>query len=208
MWFLGDELRDRFFDAAGRPSRDVPCHVGPMPIEAPPAPTATRDELRRQLGIEGTTLLFLGRLVPVKGVAALLQAVAELSEPVAIRIAGDGPERQRLFAQAQRLGVDATFEGWVSGTKKEALLRACDAIVVPSEPRDGLPVVLFEARARGLPIIATGSSATLQRQAQLSGATLVPALDRAALCQAIDTLRRERDSLSQGVTLSVPRGGR
>jgi glycosyltransferase involved in cell wall biosynthesis len=208
MWFLSDELRDRFFDAAGRPWRDIPCHVGPMPVEAPPAPNATRDELRRQLAIEGTTLLFLGRLVPVKGVAALLRAVAELSEPVAIRIAGDGPERQRLAAQAQRLGIDATFEGWVSGPKKEALLRACDAIVVPSEPQDGLPVVLFEAQARGLPIIATNASAILQHRNQLPGATLVPALDRAALRQAIETLRRERDSLGQGVTLSVPRGGR
>ena len=159
MWFLSRALRDRFFTMAGLDSSSMIAHVGPMPIEAPARLEEPRAELRRRLGIEGFTLLFLGRLVPVKGLDQLLVAVSELPQAVRLRIAGDGPERQRLLGEARRLGIDATFEGWVTGERKEALLRACDAIVVPSRAKDGLPTVLFEAKARRLPIIATAAGA-------------------------------------------------
>jgi glycosyltransferase involved in cell wall biosynthesis len=189
MWFLSDALRGRFFETAGlHPSR-VTTHVGPMPIEPPRPLMESRSELRRRLGIDGFTLLFLGRLVPVKGVDELLRAVGALPEPVSIRIAGDGPERDKLRDLAQRLQIDATFEGWVGGDQKEALLRACDAIVVPSGPQDGLPTVLFEAKARGLSIIATEAGAIPEHLHGHADSLLVPPNDRAALRQAIRQLQ-------------------
>ena len=66
MWFLSTPLRDRFFETAGLQPSVVTSHVGPMPIEPPQPLLERRSELRRRLGIEGFTLLFLGRLVPVK----------------------------------------------------------------------------------------------------------------------------------------------
>ncbi len=207
MWFLSAELRDTFLRLAGRSSTELPCHVGPMPIDPPVPLGLSRSALRRKLGLHGTTLLFLGRLVPVKGAKTLLHAMAGLSEPVAIRIAGDGPERLALETLARRLQVDATFEGWVSGTRKEALLDACDAIVVPSAPLDGLPTVLFEAAARGLPIVATRRSAIEPHRARLRNPMLVARDDPAALRNAIARIHRARVA-AQGVTRSVPLGGR
>jgi glycosyltransferase involved in cell wall biosynthesis len=188
-WFLSDALRERFFRTAGLPADSVTSHVGPMPIEPPQTPPENRSELRRRLGIDGFTLLFLGRLVPVKGLDQLLHAAAALPEPVSVRIGGEGPELERLRSLAQRLRVDATFEGWVSGEHKEALLRACDAIVVPSRPQDGLPTVLFEAKARSLPIIATEAGAIPEHLHHRSDTLLVPPNDPAALAEAIHQLR-------------------
>jgi glycosyltransferase involved in cell wall biosynthesis len=189
FWFLGRADRDRFFELAGLAPGAASAHVGPMPVAPPPTETATRQELRRSLGLDGFTLLFLGRLVPVKGVDRLLRAAANLAQPVHIRIAGDGPERDRLAKLAKRLRVDATFEGWVRGARKEALLRACDAMVVPSRPGDGLPTVLFEARARMLPIVATRVGSIPEALASDDRIRLVPADDRMALCRAIEELR-------------------
>jgi glycosyltransferase involved in cell wall biosynthesis len=160
-----------------------------MPIEPPQALPETRSELRRRLGIHSFTVLCLGRLVPVKGLDRLLHAVAALPQPIGVRIAGDGPELGKLRALAQRLQIDATFEGWVAGERKEALLRACDAIVVPSGPLDGLPTVLFEAKARALPIITTEAGAIPDHLHGHADTLLVPPNDRAALTDAIHRLR-------------------
>jgi glycosyltransferase involved in cell wall biosynthesis len=185
MWFLSAALRERFLETAGVDPDRVRSHVGPMPIEMPQELAEPRRELRRRLGMEGFTLLFLGRLVPVKGLAELLHAIAAFPKPVSIRIAGDGPERDALHELAHRLGIDAIFEGWVAGERKEALLRACDAIVVPSRPLDGLPTVLFEAQARALPIIATDAAAIPARMRSHPQVELVPPNDPIALRQAI-----------------------
>ena len=200
LWFLSPSHRDRFFDAAKLDPSTTASHTGPMPIERAIEPEQTRGELRRSLGIDRFTLLFLGRLVRVKGVDQLLRAAARVREPIHVRIAGDGPERRPLMKLARRLGVDATFEGWVAGARKESLLRACDAIVVPSRPRDGLPTVLFEARARALPIIASRVGAIQETFETDTRTRLVPPDDPMALSEAIRSL--------QGVTRSVPLGGR
>ena len=192
IWFLSASLRDRFFQTASLEASAVSTHVGPMPIEPPQPLPESRSELRRRLGIKGFTLLSLGRLVPVKGLDELLRAVAALPEPISVRIAGDGPERGKLRALAQHLEIDATFEGWVSGERKEALLQACDAIVVPSGPDDGLPTVLFEAKARALPIIATEAGAIPDHLLGHPGTLLIPPNDRAALSRAIRQLQASR----------------
>jgi glycosyltransferase involved in cell wall biosynthesis len=188
FWFLSAPHRDRFFAIA---DLDPPAaaHIGPMPIEPPRDPGSSRMELRRRLGLRRFTVLFLGRLVPLKGADQLLRAAASLAEPVDIRIAGDGPERDRLSALARSLGIHVTFEGWVEGARKEALLRACDALVVPSRTDDGLPIVLFEAQRRALPIVATRVGAIAEALEPGPRVRLVPPDDPEALRHAINALR-------------------
>ena len=210
MWFLSAALRERFLHTAGLNQSHIPTHVGPMPIEPAGALREGRATLRKRLGMESFTLLYLGRLVRLKGVDVLLRAAAGVRQPLEIRIAGDGPERRRLTRLARDLGIRATFEGWVWGERKEALLRASDALVVPSREGDGLPTVVFEARARGLFVIASQVGAMADFLEPDDQTTLVAPDEPGALRRAIDALHAERASRSfdYGATRSVPRGGR
>jgi len=200
MWFLSESHREQFFRRAALDPNAVAGHVGPMPIDRPPPHHQTRRELRARLNLDRFTVLFLGRLVPVKGGDLLLHAAASLGPSVHVRIAGDGPERDRLVRLARALGVDATLEGWVRGERKEALLRACDVLVVPSREHDGLPTVLLEAEARSLPVIATRVGAIAEHARAKGSTRLVAPDDPGALSAAIG-------ELGQGATRSVPFGG-
>ena len=123
------------------------------------------------------TVLFLGRLVPIKGVDVLLDAIARLHPAPRVLIAGDGPERGALEAQATRLGVDATFLGVVPTHARAALFARASLIVLPSRPIDGrdegTPLVALEARAAGIPLIASAIGGVPAAMAGWAGARLV-----------------------------------
>jgi len=109
---------------------------------------------------EGDSLLFLGRLIRQKGVDDLLAAVALLEDPPRLHVAGEGPERRRLERLARRLGVAATFHGFVEGAAKEDLLRGAGVLCVPSKRlpsglSEGAPLVIAEGLAWGLRVVAT-----------------------------------------------------
>ena len=79
---------------------------------------------------------------------------------------------------------------------------ACDAMVAPSRPGDGLPTVLFEAKARSMPIIASRVGAIPARLSETAHTRLVAPGDPDALADAIQSLAGD-----QGCTRSVPLGG-
>src|SRR5690606_27591849 len=114
-----------------------------------------RTQARRALGLadDERHLLFLGTLLPAKGVDVLLQACATLAARRAdwrLHLVGDGPERARLAAQAQALGIDArvVFHGSRAHAELPEWLRASDLFVLPSRS-EGIPNVLLEALSRG-----------------------------------------------------------
>ncbi len=119
-----------------------------------------RAACRRRLGLEGrVAVLSLGRLVPVKGVALLLEACAGLAS-VTLLVAGEGPERARLERRAGELGLAVRFLGEQLGREKAELLAAADLLALPSRlladgRTDSAPVVLLEAMAAGLPLVAS-----------------------------------------------------
>lgn len=98
-------------------------------------------------------LVTLGRLVPVKNHALLLEAFAQ-TEGAELRIWGDGPLRADLEAQIDRLHLRgrAFLPGHTSDSA--AALADADAFVF-SSTMEGLPMVILEALASGLPIIST-----------------------------------------------------
>ncbi|MGZ4287817.1 MAG: glycosyltransferase family 4 protein [Solirubrobacteraceae bacterium] len=104
-------------------------------------------------------LLCVGRLVADKGQGVLLDALAALRREgldVRATFAGDGPERAALEHRAARLGIaaDVTFEGHVSQDRLRRLYAAADVFCLPSFA-EGVPVVLMEAMAAGLPVVST-----------------------------------------------------
>lgn len=102
-------------------------------------------------------ILFIGRLIKIKGVDLLLEAMCEIGGARLI-IAGDGPERKSLEALAAGLMVDAEFLGKVNAAMRDALLAACAVVVIPSRSlagrTEGMPVVCLEAMAAGCAVIA------------------------------------------------------
>jgi len=147
---------------------DAAPEVIPMGAELGPEPDpwAVR-ELRERLGVGNRpVMLFLGRLVPIKGVDVLLEAARRAPE-LALWIAGDGPESARLrdFAAAARLRV--SFLGRVDRRHRRLLLAACDTVVLPSRieadgRHEGAPVVGAEAVAAGRPLIGTRSGGIVE----------------------------------------------
>lgn len=108
---------------------------------------------------KGSDVLFLGRLIRQKGVDDLLTAASLMPTRPRLQIAGDGPERRRLQGKAAALGVDARFHGFVEGPQKAALYRRAALLCVPSREvgalSEGAPLVIAEAKAYGLPVVAT-----------------------------------------------------
>lgn len=96
------------------------------------------------------TFGFLGRLGVDKGVNTLLVAFAraELGDARLV-VGGRGP----LEPAVRSAGPGVFAAGWVAMDRKEALFDDLDCLVVPSEWKDPAPVVVNEARGRGIPVI-------------------------------------------------------
>lgn len=101
----------------------------------------------------GPLFVSVGNLIPLKGQALAIEALAGLPEARLV-IAGQGPERAALAVSAAALGVGdrVTFAGSVPPDKLALLLSAADAMVLPSE-REGLANAWVEALACGTPIV-------------------------------------------------------
>jgi len=105
------------------------------------------------------TIIFVGRLHPVKGVQYLIEAMATVHQQmpnVKLVIVGDGVERARLEELTERLNLNdcIQFAGQVSQESIPRLMHQADVFVL-SSLSEGLPVVILEAMAAGLPIVAT-----------------------------------------------------
>ncbi len=104
-------------------------------------------------------LIFVGRLAAVKGVPVLLDALHRLKQKgsnISLVLVGDGAERKVLEARIQELGIGDIVEitGYQSQGAVADYLSKSDIFVLPSFA-EGVPVVLMEAMATGLPVVTT-----------------------------------------------------
>jgi glycosyltransferase involved in cell wall biosynthesis len=143
--------------------------------------------LRRALTAGSDELLFLtaARLTPQKGIDVLLRAARSV-DGARFAIAGGGPERARLEAEAAELGVDDRVSFLGRRDDVPALLAAADAFVLPSR-YEGTPLALLEAMAAGKPVVASAIGGVDEIVAPGESGLLVPADDPEALAT---TLRR------------------
>jgi colanic acid/amylovoran biosynthesis glycosyltransferase len=155
-------------------------------------------------------LLYIGRLSAAKGVPILLQAIAAVAEQhpdLQLRIVGDGPDRRILEIQASQLGISdhLSFVGYQSQDAVCCYLQACDIFVLPSFA-EGLPVVLMEAMATGIPVIATSIAAISELVEDGINGYLVPPGAVESLAQRLDQLLSDaqlRQTLGQAGRLKV-----
>ena len=96
-----------------------------------------------------------GRLVPWKHIDEIITAIAPLPD-VGLLIVGDGPQRPKLVQQVRDLGLEKRvhFTGQKTTAEVLAFLPTCDLLVLNSS-YEGLPHIVLEAMALGVPVIAT-----------------------------------------------------
>lgn len=165
--------------------------VIPNGVDAAAGFQGTRLEARRRHGVPpgAQAVAFVGSLTPIKGPDVLLEAWARVARPGRVLlVAGDGPERARLEAQAARLGVAGSvrFLGFVPATRS-GVLAAADVLALPSRS-ESFPLTLLEAGLAGVPIVASRIPALEGLVEDGRTALLVPPEDPAALAAALERL--------------------
>ena len=116
-----------------------------------------RSETRRHKG-RGRHILFVGRFDHVKGLPVMLEAFAILADRdpnLHLNLVGDGPKRTELETIVRDKGLveRVTFHGYRSQTELREHYAAADVFVMTSFA-EGVPVVLMEAMAFGVPVVA------------------------------------------------------
>ncbi|MCX7598418.1 MAG: glycosyltransferase family 4 protein [Armatimonadetes bacterium] len=191
----------RNFVRAGVPEERVRVIYGGVDPDrfAGPGVSAEAQRLRPTLGTgDAPLLLTVARLVRRKGHDLVLEAMARLRAEgvdVGYAVVGDGPERQRLEAIAQGLGLGrrVIFAGAVAEHDLPLWYSACDVFVMPSrdipgEPPEGLGLVYLEANAAGKPVIAARTGGVEDAIADGQSGILVPPDDPEALADALKRL--------------------
>jgi glycosyltransferase involved in cell wall biosynthesis len=172
-----------WFRSVGYPDQRIFPYAYFVAAGSTPAPTGQPDGIVR--------IAYVGRLVPGKGIDDLLAAVAGLGPDHRLLIVGDGPERQRLTALGQRLGVAAEFTGVAAMARIAPTLAECDVLVLASTSKDGWGVTVSEALLAGTAAVATplvGASLVLD-DPRLG--RVVPPRSPAAIATAIRQLHRD-----------------
>lgn len=139
-------------------------------------------------------IVFIGALDPRKNVPLLLAAVKKARDAglqVSLDIVGEGPERQALAGLASDLGIADRVRFLGPSDNVAAHLRQARVFVLPSA-YEGLPNVVLEAMACGLPVIATRVGGVPDVIEHGRSGLLVPAGDADALCDGIREVLTDR----------------
>jgi glycosyltransferase involved in cell wall biosynthesis len=187
---LGDSWRTRYMSLLGVKN------VVPLgnPIELPASVSEA----------PGFKIVFLGRFGARKGSADVLNAVAGLSSPVELVMAGDG-EVAETRALAERLGVHAEIHDWLSPAERDRILASAHVFVLPSRD-EGLPMAMLESMGHGLvPVVSpVGSIGEVVHDGE--NGLLVQPGDVQGLTRALESLLADpglRDRLAKAARSTV-----
>jgi glycosyltransferase involved in cell wall biosynthesis len=140
-------------------------------------------------------LITIGRMVKRKGFSYLLKALAlNKNRNVQLHLIGEGPLKKQLIKLANKLKIQnkVTFEGTVSEKKKHILLKESDIYVLPSL-HEGLGLVIQEAMAFALAVIATNNGGQTDLVSDGENGLLVPPADVQSLTNALNKLIENPD---------------
>jgi glycosyltransferase involved in cell wall biosynthesis len=163
-----------------------PPRVSVLPNPTPfAADVRPREELKRELSLNGATLAFAGRLTAQKSLEVALEALAAAAG-VQLVIAGEGDERPRLERRAQELGLGdrVRFLGAQPRRRVVELLHAADAMILSSS-WENFPHTVVESLAAGTPVLATATGGVAEVVRDGVNGLLVAPGDPQALGEAV-----------------------
>jgi biofilm PGA synthesis N-glycosyltransferase PgaC len=142
-------------------------------------------------GLQNNRLLFIGRLTEAKGLPILLRALALIrqTKPAQLKIIGDGPDRPALEKLSAELNLSDAVEflGYQPQSRVREILNETDVFVMTSRA-EGVPVVLMEAMAAGLPVVAPRIAGIPELVDDGQNGFLTPVDDPNATAEAVLTL--------------------
>ena len=147
----------------------------------------SREGLARKM----PTIGVVARLAPMKGIEYLLEATAELAAQypaIRLRIAGEGHLKEDLQNRASKLGLAGKVEFLGRVQDMKSFYGSINVLVLPSISTEGLPLVVLEAMAAALPIVATTVGGTPEVVRDGQDGFLVPPKDVKALTNALQKL--------------------
>lgn len=182
--FLSEQEKDEFKRKLGF----IPkvCEIIPTGIEIGKYEMAQAQRIKEEFGLKDELVItFVGRLIAVKGVEYLIEAITKLEKNnFRVLIVGDGPERQALEIKVRESGMKEKiiFTGQRSDVPE--ILAASDIFVLPSVS-EGLPMALLEAMASACACVVTDIGLAAKQE---ETALVVPPRDSEALAEAIERL--------------------
>jgi glycosyltransferase involved in cell wall biosynthesis len=199
--FVSERTRRHALDAGRAPSETA---IAPSGID--PAFIDPRPERPWQ-----SRLLYVGRIDERKGIATVVDALAELpGATLTIVGEGDPAAEQKLRAQAERLGVTdrVRLEGFRARAELPAAYEAADVTIFPVIWEEPWGLVPLESMALGRPVIATGRGGSADYLRHEQNALLYEAGDATALAAAVKRLASDealRARLREGGLQTAPR---
>jgi glycosyltransferase involved in cell wall biosynthesis len=194
-------IRERLIERGFPPEKLEVIHQGvEIEDDAPPRPAAA--------AAENPYLLFAGRFVEKKGARYLIEAMRILESrgvKAGLVLIGDGPLAGALKEQARGL-KRVSFPGWLPAADLRGWVRGALALSVPSVTArsgdaEGLPNVVVEAMAEGVPVVGSREAGIPEAIEHEKTGLLVPPGDPRALADALEALiaapeRRRRMGLA------------
>ncbi len=170
----------------------IPAPVNPYYL----TPIEDTHQAKANLGFntKDPLILFVGRLVPYKGLDTLLHAFKQILSHIPttqLAIVGSGPQLPKLQETCQQLGISNSvhFLGILPRKKLRDAYTACDVFVLPSRSRsEAFGIVLLEAMARAKPVVATNVGGIPYVVNNGKTGLLVPPSDQTHLAEAITQL--------------------
>lgn len=170
--------------SVGMPARSA---VVPNAIDVPDIRAAAQQSRKRRIDAR-PTIAMVSRLDVIKDHSTLLAAFAEVRRDLSnaqLWIIGDGELRSKLQAQSHRLGVSDSTTFFGNRPDIASLLGQADVFAFSTTRDEGFGIVLIEAMAAGIPIVASDVPACREVLADGHAGLLVPPSDPGALARAL-----------------------
>jgi len=179
----------------------IPPPVNPYYLES----SLTTSQAKKSFGVsvDAPLLLFVGRLVPYKGLRVLLRAFRIVRNHIPstqLLIVGGGPQLALLKSTVERHGLSQVVHllGVLPRRRLRDAYSACDVFVLPSRSRsEAFGIVLLEAMAQGKPVVATHVGGIPYVVIDRETGLLVPPFDPVPLAQALIQLLQDPQYRSQ-----------